>query len=423
MTALLPRIDPQRVEALARPAFDDEAVAIARSVVAAVASEGETAVRRFAERFGERRPGEPLLLERDSIQDAADQVDRQTRALLERVAGRIEAFAAAQLQSLQPLRFDAAWGRAGHTLEPVETAGCYAPAGAAPLPSSVLMTVIPARVAGVATVVCATPNPSPLMLAAADVAGADAVLCVGGAHAIAAMACGAGAPRCDMIVGPGGRYVTAAKHVVSDRVGIDMLAGPSELLVVADDAADPQLVAADLLAQAEHDEAARPLLIAFSERFVERVESALREQLAALREPNRSRARAALANNGGALVAEDEDQAVALANALAVEHVELQTSRPEALAHRIRHAGALFLGAASAEVAGDYGAGPNHTLPTGGASRHCAGLSPLTFLRLRTWLELRDGEASQALLRDAAALARLETLEAHAAAALCRLDA
>ncbi|RMD64199.1 MAG: histidinol dehydrogenase [Planctomycetota bacterium] len=421
MSQLLPRIDPQRVRTLVRPAFDDEALAEARSIVAAVAAEGETAVRRFAERFGERQPGEPLLLERPAIEAAAAQVDRQTRALLGRVAQRVRAFAEAQLASLRPLRFDAAWGRAGHTLEPVETAGCYAPAGAAPLPSSALMTVIPARVAGVATVVCATPNPSPLMLAAADIAEADAVLCVGGAHAVAAMAFGAGAPRCDMVVGPGGRHVTAAKHVVSARVGIDMLAGPSELLVVADDAADPQLVAADLLAQAEHDEAARPLLIAFSEPFVERVEAALRGQLAALPEANRRRARSALAN-GGALVAADESQAVELANVLAVEHVELQTRDPASLAQRIRHAGALFLGAASAEVAGDYGAGPNHTLPTGGACRHGAGLSPLTFIRLRTWLELRRGEASRDLLSDAAALARLETLEAHAAAALCRLD-
>jgi len=309
-------------------------------------------------------------------------------------------------------------GAAGHTIAPVEAAGCYAPGGRFPLPSSVLMTVIPARAAGVETVWVASPRPTAATLAAAALSGADALLCAGGAHAIAALAYGAGpVPPCDAVVGPGSRWVTAAKQLIAGHVAIDMLAGPSELVVLADHSADAALVAADLLAQAEHDADARPLLVTTSEPLAEATEQQLSRQLADL--PTAATARAAL-SNGFAVVANDLPEAVRLCDRIAPEHLALHVADAQAVAARVRHYGALFLGAQTAEVLGDYGAGPNHVLPTGGTARSTGGLSVLTFLRVRTWLRIDDSRAAAGLYADAAALARLETLEAHARSATAR---
>ena len=220
-----------------------------------------------------------------------------------------------------------------------------------------------------------------------------------------------------MIVGPGNRWVTAAKHLVSDRVGIDMLAGPSELLVLADDSADPALIAADLLAQAEHDDDAVPMLIATSDALPDPVERELRRQIATL--PTSQTARAAL-QNGFALITSDMSTAIDFCDRLAPEHLEIICRDAAAVARRVSNAGAVFIGPASAEVFGDYGAGPNHVLPTGRSSRSRAGLSVFTFLRPRTWLRI-DSAASVGNIRDdAAALARMESLEAHARSAGAR---
>ena len=265
----------------------------------------------------------------------------------------------------------------------------------------------------------ASPKPTMMTLAAAHVAGADALLRVGGAQAIAALAYGAGdaVPACDAVVGPGNRWVTAAKQLVGGRVAIDMLAGPSELVVVADDGADPALVAADLLGQAEHDVDAVPILVALSAQVADRIESALADQLPTL--PTRDTAAAALAN-GFCVVVDDLHDAVRVCDQLAPEHLELCIRKPDAVSDRLQHYGALFIGDSAAEVFGDYGAGPNHTLPTGGTSRFVGGLSVLTFLRVRTWLRIDDVNAAQPLVDDAAALARHEGLEAHARSALAR---
>jgi phosphoribosyl-ATP pyrophosphohydrolase/phosphoribosyl-AMP cyclohydrolase/histidinol dehydrogenase len=253
-------------------------------------------------------------------------------------------------------------------------------------------------------------------LAAAHVANADALLCVGGAHAIAALAFGAGpVPACDVIVGPGNRWVTAAKQLVSGQVGIDMLAGPSELVVLADDSADPETVAADLLAQAEHDPDALPILVTTSDPLIDHVNEALRAQLAVL--PTAETATAAV-SEGFAVLCATLDEAVDVCDALAPEHLEVMTQDAEALQLRLRHYGGLFVGHGAAEVLGDYGAGPNHVLPTGGTARQTGGLSVFTFLRVRTWLRMH---APAELARDAAALARLEGLEGHARSAERRL--
>ena len=281
------------------------------------------------------------------------------------------------------------------------------------------MTAVTARAAGVTEVWVASPRPSDVTLAAADVAGADAILAVGGAHAIAALAYGAGpVPACDVVVGPGNRWVTAAKKLVAGQVGIDMLAGPSELVVLADDTADAATVAADLLAQAEHDPDALPELVTTSSCLADAVEAELGRQLATL--PTRDTAAVAL-ENGFAVVAEDLDSAIDVCDRLAPEHLQVVTEDSGQVGRRLSHWGGLFLGELSAEVFGDYGAGPNHTLPTGGVARFKGGLSVFDFVRMRTWLEIDDAEAAASLSRDAAELARLEGLEAHARAAEKRL--
>jgi phosphoribosyl-ATP pyrophosphohydrolase/phosphoribosyl-AMP cyclohydrolase/histidinol dehydrogenase len=219
---------------------------------------------------------------------------------------------------------------------------------------------------------------------------------------------------CDVVVGPGNRWVTAAKKLLLGRIGIDMLAGPSELVVLADATADAELIAADLLAQAEHDPDAVPILLATDQRLPDRVEAALLRQLADL--PAGDIANAALAK-GFAVVVPDLEQAVALCDRIAPEHLQVLTAHPEQVAERLSSYGALFIGPASAEVLGDYGAGPNHTLPTGGSARFAGGLSVLDFLRVRTWMQIDDPAAAIRLIEDAITLARLEGLEAHARAA------
>jgi phosphoribosyl-ATP pyrophosphohydrolase/phosphoribosyl-AMP cyclohydrolase/histidinol dehydrogenase len=282
------------------------------------------------------------------------------------------------------------------------------------------MTAVTARTAGVKEIWVASPKPGPRTLAAAAVAGADGVLAAGGAHAIAALAFGAGPVRpCDIVVGPGNRYVTAAKQLVSARVAIDMIAGPSELVVFADATASPAVVAADLLAQAEHDPDAVPVLVTVDPALADRVAAEIERQLSGL--PTAPVARVALAN-GGVVVVASIEEGIAACDALAPEHLELCLENAGAVAPRLGHYGALFIGAGSSEVLGDYGAGPNHVLPTGGTARSRAGLSVYTFLRVRTWLRIDDGVAARPLIEDAAWFGRVEGLEGHARSAERRLD-
>ncbi len=409
------RLTAEEIGAARRDAVDTSTLTRAAEIVDRVRLGGEPELRAVAEELGDLRPGEPLILGRDELERAADDVDPQTLALLERTADRIAGFATAQRQSVVELKVPVPGGIAGHSVAPVERAGCYAPGGRYPLPSSVLMTAVTARAAGVAEVWVASPRPAVVTLAAAAVAGADAVLAVGGAQAIAALAYGAGSvPPCDVVVGPGNRWVTAAKRLVAGDVGIDMLAGPSELVVLADSSADPATVAADLLAQAEHDPDALPVLVTPSSALADRVDAELEKQLVDL--PTRDVASAAL-EHGFTVVTTDIGAAIRVCNGLAPEHLQVLTANAHAVAERLEHWGGLFIGAASAEVFGDYGVGPNHTLPTGGVARFKGGLSVLDFLRVRTWLELEPGGVADSMVGDAAALARLEGLEAHARAA------
>ncbi|MCE2883130.1 MAG: histidinol dehydrogenase [Planctomycetaceae bacterium] len=411
---LLKIIDRGALRASLPPSIDADALAQASVIIADIRMRGWEAVLEHARRLGDIGADTTLVYERSALRGALDALSSADRGVLERAHERIGAFAEAQRRAVLPVELQVAGGRCGHSVVPVASAACYAPGGRYPLPSSVLMTATTARVAGVSTVWAASPRPTAITLAAAAISGCEALLAVGGAQAIAALATGAGpVPAVDMIVGPGNRWVTAAKWLLSREVGIDMLAGPSELLVLADATADPVVVAADLIAQAEHDADAIPMLATTDPALPARVDRELARQLATL--PGAATARAALAN-GFAIVASSEHELVEIADALAPEHLEVMTADASALARRCSCYGAVFIGQRSAEVFGDYGIGPNHVLPTGRTARFSAGLSVLTFLKLRTWVEL-DEAPSSTLIGDTAALARLEGLEGHARAA------
>ncbi len=409
---ILRTIDAAEIPSLRVEPLDDVTLSVAAHIVDDVRARGWDALVAHAVRLGDAREGEPLVLRKDALEKAFLALPEADRGLLQRTAERIRSFALVQKKSLSEIAAPVGGGRAGHEVVPVERAGCYAPGGRFPLPSSVLMTVVTARAAGVKEVWVASPRPAPITLAAAFVAGADALLAVGGAQAIGALAFGAGeVPACDAIVGPGNRWVTAAKQRVAGHVAIDMLAGPSELVILADQTADPVLIAADLLAQAEHDTDALPVLVSLDPTLPDRVRAELARQIETL--PTADTARASLMQ-GFAIVEPDLERAVAVVDRIAPEHLQILLADPGLAADRVRHAGALFLGPKSAEVMGDYGAGPNHVLPTSRGARSRAGLSVFTFLRIRTWMELSDPAE---IARDAAALARLEGLEAHARAA------
>jgi phosphoribosyl-ATP pyrophosphohydrolase/phosphoribosyl-AMP cyclohydrolase/histidinol dehydrogenase len=413
MTAVFRRREIQELARVSSSTITPSVLTAAETIVEEVRRRGEAAVREHAERLDGLEPGAPFLIGKPELERALENLAPDEYKRLTRIACRIRSFAEGQRKALVPFETTLPGGRAGHVIAPVESAGCYAPGGRYPLPSSVLMTAITARAAGVEQVWVASPRRDPIMLACAAIAGADGFLNIGGAQAIAALAFGAGElPACDMVVGPGSAYVTAAKRLVYGQVGIDSLAGPSELVVVGDDESDAAAVAADLLAQAEHDPCAVPVLVSIGDRLAARVEIKLEQQLQTL--PATDIAREALCN-GGFCVVDSFDDAVTAGNALAPEHLHVHANAPDA-ARRFRHYGAVFIGRHSAETLGDYGAGPNHVLPTGRTSRFAGGLSVLTFLRVRTWLKIDDPAAAVELYDDAAWLGRVEGLEAHARA-------
>ncbi|QQR90016.1 MAG: histidinol dehydrogenase [Myxococcales bacterium] len=418
MTEWLKRATPEQLSQQRLDLVDPKTLQSVSAIMEEVRKGGDEAVRKYALRFGDLQADDALVISRAELEQALKHISANERALLERTAARIQAFADLQRHAIKEVSTRVPGGTAGHSVSPMDSAGCYAPAGRHPLPSSVLMTAITARVAGVKQVWVASPKPSVLTKAAAAIAGADALLAVGGAQAIAALAYGTqSVPRCDAIVGPGNRWVTAAKKLASGQVAIDMLAGPSELVVLADRSSSPQLLAADLLAQAEHDSDAQVILVSLDEAIFDEVNRELGVQLRDL--PTAETAKQALSHSFSVL-AKDEAQAIEICDALAPEHLQLSVRDPEPYRKKLRHYGALFSGIAGAEVFGDYGAGPNHVLPTSGTARITGGLSVLNFLRVRTWLHLDDTRGVATLAKDATDFARLEGLEAHARAAELR---
>lgn len=404
--------DAERRRLLARGTTDLDAVEPAvRSILADVRRDGDRAVVALSERFDRRRP-EPLYTMRFDGEAALARLPRELRAALELSASRIAAFH--EHEKLESFRYADGGITLGLRLRPLARVGVYAPGGKARYPSSVLMAAIPARVAGVRDIVLATPAPDDTLLAAAHLSGVTAILDAGGAQAIAALAYGTeSVTRVDKIVGPGNRYVACAKRLVFGEVGIDGIAGPSEILVLADATADPELVAADLLSQAEHDEAAYPLCITTDASLAPRIASALERQLADL--PREPIARASVESNGALLVVRSRDAMARLADAIASEHVAFHVENPDELFDRIPSIGAAFVGPSTPEAAGDYVAGPSHVLPTGGAVRYGSPLGVHDFVARSSFLQY-SAAALAAQTRTIATFARAEGLEAHARA-------
>jgi len=388
---------------------------VVREILAQVREHGDVALRDLAERFDGERP-EYVRIPDHVWHARAAEVSPEVRAWLEQAAARIRRYHEHQVDLGYQYEEDGV--SLGQRVRPVRAVGVYAPGGKARYPSTVLMTAVPAAVAGVPRIVLATPTPTPELLAAAEVAGVTEVIDSGGAQAIGALAYGTeSVGRVDKVVGPGNIYVACAKRLVYGVVDIDSIAGPSEILVVTDDAADPAVVAADLLSQAEHDEEAYPLLVTLSRAQAEAVDAQVKKQLELL--PREEIARASVERGGFTFVCGDLDEAARVADLLAPEHLALAVADADALFAKIGAAGAVFLGYHTPEAAGDYAAGPSHVLPTGGAARHASPLGVYDFL-VRTSLIRYTPEALEAQGDLLEGLARLEGLEAHARAVAIR---
>lgn len=396
----------------------DETVA---RIIDEVRARGDAALFDLAQRF-DRFSAPRLRFSAREIAEGAAAAAPETVAALRLAAERIESFHRRQLPL--PIDYvDREGVRLGLLWRPIEAVGLYVPGGTAAYPSSVLMNAIPARVAGVERLVMTMPTPDgvvhPLVLAAAKIVGIEEIYRIGGAQAVAALAYGtASIAPVDKIVGPGNAYVAAAKRRVFGRVGIDMIAGPSEILVVADRKNDPAWIAADLLAQAEHDEAAQAILLTDDADFAEAVEKAVAHHLETL--PRAAVARASWEKNGAVILLRDFEEAAAIVDRLAPEHLELALEGAETLAARVRHAGAIFLGRHAPEAIGDYIAGPNHVLPTARSARFASGLSVFDFLK-RSSLVRCEEKSLRVLAPPAIRLAEAEGLAAHALSLRLRL--
>lgn len=394
-----------------------------RRILKSVRERGDRAVAEATQKFdGVRVPPSRLVIERNEMKAACAGLARADLAALKTAARRIRSFHAKQAERSFRYR-DAQGVLLGQEIRPLGRVGLYVPGGTAFYPSSVLMNAIPAQVARVAEVVAVTPpheggEPATL-LAAAYLGGVDRIFRVGGAQAVAALAYGTRRiPRVDKIVGPGNAFVATAKRLVSGWVGIDMVAGPSEVVVVADASADPELVASDLLAQAEHGTDSTAICLTPSARLAAAVERAVEEQLAEL--PRGDVARQAMRNHGAVIVTRGLSEAIALANELAPEHLELAVRNARRLVPKIEHAGAIFLGHHSPEAFGDYLAGPNHVLPTGGSARFASPLGVYDFLKRTSVIEATP-RALERLAPPLMRLAEMEGLEAHGAAVARRV--
>jgi histidinol dehydrogenase len=396
--------------------------AVVREIITAVRTRGDAALIEFTERFDRRTVNDGLEIPLADCRAAVKAIGTAQRAALETAAGRVRAYA--EHQKLDSWSYTEADGTVlGQQVMPMDRVGLYVPGGKAAYPSSVLMNAIPARVAGVHELVMVVPTPggevNDMVLAAASIAGVDRVFAVGGAQAVAALAYGTeSVPGVDKIVGPGNAYVASAKRMVFGKVGIDMIAGPSEILVICDGRTDPDWIAVDLFSQAEHDEDAQSILVSPDGDFLQRVASSIARLL-----PGMSRAQiieASLAGQGALIQVRDMDEAVAVANQVAPEHLELSVEDPQSVAARIRHAGAIFMGRYTAEVLGDYCAGPNHVLPTSRTARFSSPLGVYDFQKRSSLIQCSPQGAST-LGRTAAVLARGEGLTAHARSAEVRI--
>jgi len=395
-----------------------------QEIIARIRSEGDAALLEFTRRFDGHSAASVDALEISGrrMNAARTGLNSECAGALNVAAERIRAYA--EHQKMESWRFQEADGTIlGQQVTPLDRVGLYVPGGKAAYPSSVLMNAIPAKVAGVRELIMAVPTPNgevnDLVLAAAALAGVDRVFAIGGAQAVAAMAFGTETiPAVEKIVGPGNIYVATAKKLVFGTVGIDMIAGPSEILIICDGETEPDWIAADLFSQAEHDENAQAILLSPDEAFLQAVDDAIHRLL-----PQMERAeviRTSLGARGAFILVKDLDEAAALANRIAPEHLELSIEDPNALLGKIRNAGAIFMGRHTAEALGDYCAGPNHVLPTSGTARFSSPLGVYDFQKRSSLIDCSEQGASR-LGRIASVLARGENLTAHARSAEYRI--
>ena len=408
----------------ARREADEDVSRDVTAILKAVRAGGDAALADYTQRFDRHDLNvSGWAVTATETRAALDGISSELRDALELAAARITAYHEKQ-KPQDSDGVDAAGVRLGARWSAVDAAGLYVPGGRAAYPSSLLMNVIPAKVAGVARIAMVTPTPggeiNPLVLAAAQIAGIEEIWRVGGAQAVAALAYGTDRVRpVDVITGPGNAWVAEAKRQLYGVVGIDMVAGPSEIVVVADGRNDPEWTAADLLSQSEHDPTSQSILFTDDAAFADAVAAAVERQLPAL--STSAVARTSWNANGAIIIVRDLDEAMPLVNALAPEHLELAVEDPEPLFAQVRHAGSVFLGRMTPEAVGDYVAGPNHVLPTGRRARFSSGLSVLDFMKRTSFLSL-DRDAIGAIGPAAVALAQAEGLPAHAASVALRLS-
>ena len=389
-----------------------------------VRAQGDQALIEFTNRFDRRQVEtiDQLSISAEQLQEALQSIDSESRQALETAATRIRDYHNHQAQ--ESWQYQEADGTTlGQQITPLDRVGIYVPGGKASYPSSVLMNCIPARVAGVKEVIMMVPAPdselSPMVLAAAAIAGVDQVFTIGGAQAVAALAYGTETvPKVDKIVGPGNIYVATAKRMVFGSVGLDMVAGPSEILVVCDGQTDPDWIAMDLFSQAEHDEDAQSIFIAWDADYIEAVHSSIERLLPEME--RKDIIRQSLERRGALIEVADEQQAVELINRIAPEHLELSVEDPQAWLPKIRHAGAIFMGRHTAEALGDYCAGPNHVLPTSATARFSSPLGVYDFQKRSSLIYCSEQGASE-LGKVASVLGRSESLTAHARSAEYRI--
>ena len=402
-------------EIFARATASADVSGVVSGVIADVRANGDKALFAYSEKFDKVKLTS-LEVSKEELAATVEKVDPEFRAVLERAAANIRAFHEKQVRTGFVIN-EKDGVVLGQKIVPLETVGLYVPGGTASYPSSVLMNVIPAKIAGVKNIVMVTPPAKdggvrPEIVAAAAVAGVDRIFKVGGAQAIAALAYGTETiPRADKIMGPGNASVADAKKQVFGVCGIDMIAGPSEILIVADGKSDPRLVAADMLSQAEHDKMASAVLVTDSAALAEKTAAELERQIPLL--PREEIARASIDNNGKIIVADSLDRAIDIANEIAPEHLEICTDAPFDVLNKIRNAGSVFLGRSCPEALGDYFAGPNHTLPTGGTARFSSPLSVDDYVKKYSFTYY-TADALAAVTDDVAAFADREGLHAHA---------
>ena len=402
---------------------DSSVEKVTRDVIADIRQRGDDALLEYTAKFDrlDVTSGADLQISQEDCHSALERITNEDRLALQKAADRIRSYHEHQLEASWSFT-DELGNELGQRITPLEKVGVYVPGGQASYPSSVLMTLIPAKVAGVNKLVVTLPTPdgerNDMVLAALAIAEPDEVYTVGGAQAVAALAYGTDTIPCvDKIVGPGGAFVAAAKRLVFGQVGIDLIAGPSEVLIIADGATDPEWCALDLFSQAEHDAAAQAILVSPDATFLDAVEAEMQRLLPI--QPRKEIIQASLRQRGALIQATDLQDAVAISNRIAPEHLELHVLDPDAILGEIQHAGAIFCGPYAGETLGDYVAGPSHVLPTYGTARFASPLGVYDFQKRSSLIRMSDKGAAQ-LAEVAIPIARSEGLHAHASAAVVR---